>query len=122
MFGLFKKQLKPGQKEYKIVEVQDTHVHGLLLSDAMNPYKGKINRMAKDGWILEKDEVIKTLLIGGRMRRLTFSKGSAPVADVSQPAAQNSQADELQKLASLKEQGYLTQDEFEAKKKQILGL
>lgn len=35
---------------------------------------------------------------------------------------QGSVADELAKLASLKEQGILTQDEFDNKKKQLLGL
>lgn len=35
---------------------------------------------------------------------------------------QGSVADELTKLATLKEQGILTQDEFDAKKKQLLGL
>lgn len=34
----------------------------------------------------------------------------------------SSTADELAKLASLKEQGVLTHDEFEAKKKQLLGM
>lgn len=40
-----------------------------------------------------------------------------------QPLQQtSSDADELAKLASLKEQGVITQEELEAKKKQILGL
>ena len=39
-----------------------------------------------------------------------------------QPATQSSIADELAKLASLKEQGILTEEEFVAKKKQLLGL
>jgi predicted Zn-dependent peptidase len=42
---------------------------------------------------------------------------SAPVAEDT-----NSQIAELQQLAQLKEQGILTQEEFDAKKKQILGL
>ena len=33
-----------------------------------------------------------------------------------------SQADELKKFADLKEQGIITEEEFNAKKKQILGL
>ncbi|MBW7838478.1 MAG: SHOCT domain-containing protein [Chitinophagaceae bacterium] len=37
-----------------------------------------------------------------------------------QPEA--SQADELMKFAELKEKGLITDEEFEAKKKQILGL
>lgn len=44
-----------------------------------------------------------------------------------QPAQQPAMSDqdqinELQQLAQLKEQGILTQEEFDAKKKQILGL
>ena len=42
---------------------------------------------------------------------------AAPVADDT-----NSQIAELQQLAQLKDQGILTQEEFDAKKKQILGL
>ncbi len=48
-----------------------------------------------------------------------------PFADqVQQPiqSAIPSAADELEKLAALKEQGVLTQEEFDAKKKQLLGL
>lgn len=41
---------------------------------------------------------------------------SAPAAPVDDTTAQ------LQQLASLKEQGILTQAEFDAKKKQILGI
>ncbi len=38
------------------------------------------------------------------------------------PTAQGSAADELTKLAKLKEQGIITQDEFDKKKTQLLGL
>jgi hypothetical protein len=37
-------------------------------------------------------------------------------------SAGDSQIDELQKLASLKDQGILTEEEFSAKKAQILGI
>ena len=43
-----------------------------------------------------------------------------PVAEVKIEKA-SSPASELEKLAELKEKGILTQDEFDAKKKQILG-
>ena len=47
---------------------------------------------------------------------------AAPPA--AQPAAPpgDDYAAELQKLASLKEQGILTEEEFQAKKKQVLGI
>ena len=44
---------------------------------------------------------------------------SAPVAV---PASNEDQITQLQQLAQLKDQGILTQEEFDAKKKQILGL
>ena len=49
----------------------------------------------------------------------------APAAPepAAQPALSNEdQIKELQQLAQLKDQGILTQEEFDAKKKQILGL
>lgn len=48
---------------------------------------------------------------------------SVQPAQASQPVTQGiSNADELEKLAALKEKGIITQDEFDAKKKQLLGL
>jgi len=38
------------------------------------------------------------------------------------PASTSSDADELEKLASLRDKGILTEEEFQQKKKQILGL
>lgn len=46
----------------------------------------------------------------------------APQAAAPQPAAPTSVADEIEKLASLKDRGILTQEEFDAKKRQLLGL
>lgn len=49
----------------------------------------------------------------------------AAAAPAPQPVAAAPQDDmvaELQQLASLKDQGILTQEEFDAKKKQLLGL
>jgi hypothetical protein len=41
---------------------------------------------------------------------------------VQQQAPQDDTVEQLQQLASLKDQGILTQEEFDMKKKQILGL
>ena len=46
----------------------------------------------------------------------------APQAAAPQPAAPLSAADEIEKFASLLERGILTQEEFDAKKRQLLGL
>ncbi len=49
---------------------------------------------------------------------------AAAAAPAPQPAAapQDELVAELQQLATLKDQGILTQEEFDAKKKQLLGL
>jgi hypothetical protein len=43
-------------------------------------------------------------------------------ASVDTPPAETSTSDELEKLAGLRDQGVITEEEFEAKKKQLLGL
>ncbi|MFN2263915.1 MAG: SHOCT domain-containing protein, partial [Anaerolineales bacterium] len=48
--------------------------------------------------------------------------GSAPPAPKNPPASDSSYLDELEKLAELRDKGILTEDEFEAKKKDLLGL
>jgi hypothetical protein len=45
-----------------------------------------------------------------------------PAAPAAPEAAENSQIEELKQLAALKDQGILTEEEFTAKKAQILGL
>ncbi|MBQ1988288.1 MAG: superinfection immunity protein [Clostridia bacterium] len=53
----------------------------------------------------------------------SFTNSNKPAQVVAQkPAQQNSQYSELEKLASLKEKGIITEEEFNEKKKQILGL
>jgi len=53
---------------------------------------------------------------------------SAPAAEPAAPepaapeAAESAQIEELKQLAALKDQGILTEEEFSAKKAQILGL
>lgn len=48
--------------------------------------------------------------------------GSSQTENGSQQPSQQSAADEIRKLAELRDQGIITEEEFEAKKKQILGL
>jgi membrane protease subunit (stomatin/prohibitin family) len=45
-----------------------------------------------------------------------------PVAEPTQAAPQDDLTAQLEQLNNLKNQGILTQDEFDAKKKQILGI
>ena len=52
------------------------------------------------------------------------AQGQAPVAEEAAPEAppMDDTAAQLQQLAALKDQGILTEEEFAAKKKQILGI
>jgi len=57
-------------------------------------------------------------------RRMSAAQAPPPAAAAA-PAAAPAQQDEMaeiQKLAQMKEQGILTEEEFAAKKKQILGI
>jgi predicted Zn-dependent peptidase len=67
------------------------------------------------------------------MQQQAYAQGAQDQANAQQAAAQQAaaapaggmtqqQINELQQLAQLKDQGILTQEEFDAKKKQILGL
>lgn len=49
-------------------------------------------------------------------------QGSAAVQDSGAQVDQDDAVEQVQKLAELKDQGILTQQEFDAKKKQLLGL
>ena len=60
-------------------------------------------------------------IANSRNKKATAAQSAVP----SQAAPTNSSDDsleQLKKLAELKDQGILTQEEFDAKKKQILGL
>jgi hypothetical protein len=48
-------------------------------------------------------------------------EGASPGAGGA-PAGESSYLDELEKLGDLRDKGIITEDEFEAKKKQLLGL
>jgi predicted Zn-dependent peptidase len=52
----------------------------------------------------------------------TPAPSTAPAQAPPQPAGQPDYIEELKKLAELKEAGIITAEEFEAKKKQLLGL
>jgi Short C-terminal domain len=59
-----------------------------------------------------------------RMSAAQQPQEAAPQAAAPAPAAPAQQDDmaEIQQLATMKDQGILTEEEFEAKKKQILGI
>lgn len=49
-------------------------------------------------------------------------QNSQPAQNGSAPAANGSEAEQLKRLKDLLDAGVLTQEEFDAKKKQVLGL
>jgi hypothetical protein len=58
-----------------------------------------------------------------RNKKREVSAAPAPAAPTETPTADSGfDAEKLRQLAELKEQGILTQEEFDAKKKQLLGL
>jgi hypothetical protein len=67
------------------------------------------------------------MVVGAAVASSRNNKKQAAAAPPQQPAASpastsDDSIDQLKQLAELKDQGVLTQDEFDAKKKQILGL
>jgi membrane protease subunit (stomatin/prohibitin family) len=62
-----------------------------------------------------------TAVSGGVARRQAARNSAGQPTQEVQASPDDSVA-ELQQLAQLKEQGILTQEEFDAKKKQILGI
>jgi hypothetical protein len=64
--------------------------------------------------------------VQGRMgMRQDFGRGEAPAQQETAPAPAAAEPDytaELEKLASLRDQGVITDADFEAKKKQLLGI
>ena len=59
-------------------------------------------------------------LINERQTKTTTAQGATPAQ--SAPAPQSNSMDDLVKLKSLLDSGIITQEEFDAKKKQLLGL
>jgi membrane protease subunit (stomatin/prohibitin family) len=56
-----------------------------------------------------------------RMADAQTPQQAAPPAPAAAPAQQDDMA-QIQQLATMKDQGLLTEEEFQAKKKQILGI
>jgi hypothetical protein len=64
----------------------------------------------------------RTFCDEARERISNKSAAAAPVPVAAQPGTQVDVADQLQKLAALKEKGILTEEEFQAQKKKLLGM
>ncbi len=86
---------------------------GLLKSVAIATSSGKIHFYL----IKNRDEIFKTV------STLLKEKQDIPAVEIPKPtSSQSTEADELAKYKSLLDSGAITQEEYDAKKKQILGL
>jgi predicted Zn-dependent peptidase len=61
-------------------------------------------------------------IASSRNKRNQAATSQAAPAPQEAPASSDDSIEQLKQLAGLKDQGILTQEEFDAKKKQILGL
>lgn len=78
---------------------------------------GKISFLA----ISNRDEIYGEIkkILADRQEKEIKVKASTPIANITQ---EQSSADELKKFKDLLDSGIITQEEFDAKKKQLLGL
>ena len=100
-----------------------TYSTGLLMAGVQITGRGMASFRIED--IVEKDSVKP--FVDCVRSYLSATAAQATVAPPTQPAAGGDTsdlfvADEIEKLANLLEKGILTQEEFDAKKKQLLGL
>ena len=84
---------------------------------AVGTSSGKINFLG----ISNRDEVYEEIkkILADRQEKEIKVKSAAPVTNITQ---EQSSADELKKFKDLLDSGIITQEEFDAKKKQLLGL
>jgi hypothetical protein len=66
--------------------------------------------------------VVGAAIASSRNKKAAAAQSAAPAPQSAAPAGGDDSVEQLKKFAELKDQGILTQEEFDAKKKQILGL
>ena len=57
-----------------------------------------------------------------RRQNMMYQENEAPVEESADSRGSQSYSDEIEELSRLKNEGMITEDEYNAKKKQILGL
>lgn len=94
------------------VEVKTTFAKVPLLSPgaAKITIYGTGNQKLEANWIKQEEAQKAEELINERIKRIANQQSGV------------SQMDELEKLSNLKDKGVITQEEFDQKKKQLLGL
>lgn len=97
-------------------------VGGLVAFGAYKMSKKDADRIQQDTGVAPEDMTDQEL--ESSMAKLGIEKQYRDGNDVEEaaPSAPGSVADQLQQFAGLRDQGILTEEEFAAKKKQILGI
>ena len=101
-------------------------------SDQIEEFTGSsVEELSEEELIAAMDELgIQSIELTDDDKAIISDQGEAPEAEAApaqpiataQPAAEESYLDQLERLGALRDQGVLTDAEFEAQKKKILGL
>jgi hypothetical protein len=83
---------------------------------------GLLRGMARTAVIAGTATAVSNNVSRRQARRWGSEEQATQPEPAAAPAGSDDQLAQLEKLGQLKEQGILTQEEFDAKKKQILGL
>lgn len=96
-----------------------THSTGLMMAGVHIIGRGASDYRIEN--IAEKDSV-PVFVTFVRAQIEAAAQPNTPTATVGEPTAQQTSLDELERLASLVDRGFLSREEFDVKKKQLLGL
>ena len=93
-------------------------------TDKIEEHTGQsVEEMSEEDLVVAMEELgIQSIELTDGDKAIITNEGDAP-ADAAAPAAPEvSYLDELEKLAALRDQGVISEEDFNAKKKQLLGL
>jgi Short C-terminal domain len=118
-----------GEKEIRIKSITGIQIKkpGLMSGFIQFAFSGSSEQKGRSVFDAAKDE--NTIMIANKSQyemmlrvKELVEQYQDQAENISTPQAQSSTADELKKLAELKDLGILTEEEFTAKKKQLLGI
>ena len=107
----------------EVSEMPYRSVEGLTHSTGMVFGGVQVTGLGRAGWRIEDvDPKDSAKLFADSVRAIVEEYHARANQSAPETAAPVSEADELAKWAELKERGLITEDEFESKKRQILGI
>ena len=82
-----------------------------------------VEELSEEDLIAAMEELgIQSIELTEDDQAIISDEGSAPPADAPAATEEESYLDELEKLADLRDKGVISEEDYEAKKKQLLGL